>query len=281
LIIAGTNSLNAGLRTVLQDSGWQVDSALSNVSALAAVEARPYDIVITSDQTSGEEDLGLLRHLRRVRPHLRMIILTGSSTRDDVISAMRDHAFSYFTEPFSLAALAASVENAMSSPAWDDGIELIAANSNWIRLFARCDLGTADRLTHFIFEITDDLSEEERTSVSTAFHELLLNAMEHGGKFDLAEYVEISYLRSSRAVSCRIKDPGRGFSLNEVRHAAVMNPPEDPLRHLTYREAQNMRAGGYGILLARHLIDEMIYSETGNDVILIKYIDRNHRSSIA
>jgi anti-sigma regulatory factor (Ser/Thr protein kinase) len=105
--------------------------------------------------------------------------------------------------------------------------------------------------------------------------------MEHGGKFDLAEYVEISYLRSSRAVSCRIKDPGRGFSLNEVRHAAVMNPPEDPLRHLTYREAQNMRAGGYGILLARHLIDEMIYSETGNDVILIKYIDRNHRSSIA
>jgi anti-sigma regulatory factor (Ser/Thr protein kinase) len=210
-----------------------------------------------------------------------MIILTGSSTRDDVISAMRDHAFSYFTEPFSAEELAASVENAMNSPAWDDGIELISANSTWIRLFARCDLGTADRLTHFIFEVTDDLAEEERTSVSIAFHELLLNAMEHGGKFDLGEYVEISYLRSRRAVSCRIKDPGRGFSLTEVRHAAVMNPPEDPLRHLTYREAQNMRAGGYGILLARHLIDEMIYSEKGNDVVLIKYIDRNDPSNIA
>jgi anti-sigma regulatory factor (Ser/Thr protein kinase) len=202
-----------------------------------------------------------------------MIILAGSSTRADVISAIREHAFSFFSEPFSLDELRSAVENAMNSPCWDDGIELVSGNVAWIRLFARCDIETADRLGNYIFEIGDDLPETERRAVSMAFRELLLNAMEHGGKFDPNEFVEISYVRSRRAVACRIKDPGKGFSLEHVRHAAICNPPEDPLQHMTHRAASNLRPGGYGVLVARELVDELIYSERGNEVILVKYVD--------
>jgi hypothetical protein len=35
-----------------------------------------------------------------------------------------------------------------------------------------------------------------------------------------------------------------------------------------------MRAGGYGMLLAAGTVDELIYNETGNEVILIKYLDK-------
>ena len=34
-----------------------------------------------------------------------------------------------------------------------------------------------------------------------------------------------------------------------------------------------MRAGGYGLLLAGGTVDELIYSEIGNEVLLIKYVD--------
>jgi two-component system, OmpR family, response regulator len=33
-----------------------------------------------------------------------------------------------------------------------------------------------------------------------------------------------------------------------------------------------MRPGGFGILLARKIVDEMLYNERGNEVLLIKYL---------
>jgi anti-sigma regulatory factor (Ser/Thr protein kinase) len=35
-----------------------------------------------------------------------------------------------------------------------------------------------------------------------------------------------------------------------------------------------VRPGGYGILLAQHMVDDVIYGEYGNDVLLVKYLDR-------
>jgi anti-sigma regulatory factor (Ser/Thr protein kinase) len=35
-----------------------------------------------------------------------------------------------------------------------------------------------------------------------------------------------------------------------------------------------LRPGGFGILLAKKLVDELIYDEKGNDVLLVKYLDR-------
>jgi len=74
-------------------------------------------------------------------------------------------------------------------------------------------------------------------------------------------------------VTCRVKDPGEGFSFDEIQHAAVLNPADDPLHHLNYRAAGNLRAGGFGLLLARQCVDELIYNDKGNEAVLIKYVD--------
>ena len=33
-----------------------------------------------------------------------------------------------------------------------------------------------------------------------------------------------------------------------------------------------LRPGGYGVLLPKHLVDELMYSEKGNEVLLVKYL---------
>jgi anti-sigma regulatory factor (Ser/Thr protein kinase) len=73
-------------------------------------------------------------------------------------------------------------------------------------------------------------------------------------------------------VLCRVKDPGEGFSLDDVQHAAINNPPSDPIRHAAIREQQGLRPGGFGILVMQKIIDELIYGETGNEVVLIQYL---------
>jgi len=163
------------------------------------------------------------------------------------------------------------VRHAGSESCWDDGIEVLAATPEWVSLAVRCDMKTADRLLQFLREITD-LSEEERRGVGFAFREMLFNAIEHGGHFDPNEYVEISYVRTRHAVVCRIKDPGEGFSLEEIKHAAVANPPGDPLQHFAHREAQGLRPGGFGVMIAKQLVDDLVYNEKGNEVLLIKHL---------
>jgi anti-sigma regulatory factor (Ser/Thr protein kinase) len=166
---------------------------------------------------------------------------------------MKERAFSYFSEPFSMNSLSDMIQNAIDGPCWDDGIEILSATPEWIRLVARCDLGTAERLVQFLREI-GDLPEVESNAVGTAFREILLNAMEYGGKFQPDQYVEISYVRAKHMVMCRVKDPGEGFSLDEIEHAAVANPDEDPIRHVGSREAKGLRPGGYGVLLAQKFV---------------------------
>jgi anti-sigma regulatory factor (Ser/Thr protein kinase) len=104
---------------------------------------------------------------------------------------------------------------------------------------------------------------------------MLLNSIEHGGRFDPNQYVEVSYLRARYMVLCRVKDPGEGFSLDEIRHAAIANPPDDPIRHQRYRDELGLRPGGFGVLLTHSLVDEVIYGEKGNEVMLVKYLDTN------
>jgi anti-sigma regulatory factor (Ser/Thr protein kinase) len=245
--------------------------APDNRSVLKLVEARPFDLVITGAESSGEEDIDLLRKIRRVRPHVRLIILTDESTPAEVITAIRERAFSYFSRPFSTASFAEIVRCATTEPAWDDGIEIVSAAPEWISIIARCDRKIADRLVQFFQEMSD-LPHPEREDVATAFREMLLNTIEHGGNFDPNQYVEIAYVRMRKSVMCRIKDPGQGFSLEEIRHAAINNPWYDPIRHALLREAAGLRPGGYGVLLTKHLVDELVYSEKGNEVLLIKYL---------
>jgi DNA-binding NarL/FixJ family response regulator len=274
-VVDADPEVEAVITTVLSSDSWSVRNVSNNMAALALAEEFPCDLILTSQKTSGKEDVELLRKIRRVRPHIRLIILTDEATPADVIASMRERAFSYFSKPFSFQSLAEMIRSAAEGPCWDEGIEVLSATPNWIDIAASCDLRTAERLVQFINEIAD-LPDTEREAVATAFREILLNAIEHGAHFNPKEFVEISYVRSRHMVMCRVKDPGEGFSLDEIRHTALSNPPEDPLRHAAYREALGLRPGGYGVLVARQLVDELMYDEKGNDVLLIKYLDKAH-----
>jgi DNA-binding NarL/FixJ family response regulator len=272
LVIEAGDHIIHELLQILTPPGWRIREVLNNTAALEFVQSTKVDLIVTSEKSSAKEDVELLRSIRRVQPHTRMIILTDESTPSDVVQALREGVFSYFSHPFSPDAFAEAVRSATEGPPWDDGIEVLSGTPSWVRLAARCDVQTADRLIQFVREMID-LPTDEKDLVAWALRELLMNAMEYGGKFDPSQYVELSYLRTKRAVACRVKDPGEGFSLDEIHHAAVLNPPDDPLRHLGYREAENLRPGGFGVLLARNSVDELIYNEKGNEAVLIKYVE--------
>ncbi|HVP55911.1 MAG TPA: ATP-binding protein [Candidatus Eisenbacteria bacterium] len=271
LLLGDDPEVKSALSLILAPKGWDLYGCRNHDEALELAKAHPLDLIVTSRATSGKEDVEFLRLIRRMKPHTKVIILADESTPEDVIASMREHAFGYLSRGFNVENLAETVQQVLNTSAWDDGIEILSATPKLITLAVRCEIATAERLLQFLREITD-LPESECRDAGTAFREMLLNAMEYGGKFDPEKYVEVCYVRARHVVMARIKDPGDGFTLEEVQHAAIANPPDDPLAHVIKRNQEGMRPGGYGMMLAKHLVDELIYGEKGNEVLLVKYL---------
>ena len=267
LLIEPRSENAADLESLFEQPMWEVSYAEDNEAALERAKAEAFDLIVTNAATTGPEDVVLLRRLRSVRPHTRLIILTKEKTPGDVVNALRYHAFSYFTVPVVREDLRQLIDNVMHDPAWDDGIELLQGTTEYVVLAVRCDLRALDRLMQFM-RAGVSFPEVEKEEVAFAFREIVLNAMEHGGKFDPEKFVEVCYLKSKRQVTCRVKDPGEGFSLEEVLAAEKSRP----LPEVGGSGEKEGDLGGLGILLARHYVDELIYNESGNEVFLIKLL---------
>jgi anti-sigma regulatory factor (Ser/Thr protein kinase) len=167
------------------------------------------------------------------------------------------------------------VELAINAPLWIDGIFILSAKPEWISLRVRCSRITAERLLQFGRELKIDMPIETRDSIMTAFRELLLNAMEHGALFDPNRKLDVGYVRTSHMVLYYVRDPGSGFDLSTAE-CSLNNPTEDPLRHMAVRVAKGLRAGGYGIQLARDLMDDIVYNDEGNEVLIAKFLRPAH-----
>ena len=218
--------------------------------------------------------LALIEEMRLIRPNLKCIVMAPYSTPDKVIAALRARVFGCFTPPFEAHSIFSVALNAASCNESNEDIEVLSARPGWVAVRVNCRLATADRLLSFAREFAAQLPETARQEIMVALREILMNAMEHGAKFNPDQVVEVNAIRTARTMTFRVRDPGAGFRKEAITHAAFANPPEDLTAHTQQRRQQGMRAGGYGMLLAAGTVDELIYNETGNEVILIKYLDQ-------
>jgi anti-sigma regulatory factor (Ser/Thr protein kinase) len=229
------------------------------------------DVVVSGHNHNGSDPLQLLRKVRAVRPDTRVIV-TGGLDPATVVSAIRDRAYSYFHDPAPAGPLNDMVQQALDATSWKDDIRVISARPEWVTLEVRCKMDAVERVAQFAREITADLPAQIREDVCGAFRELLMNAVEHGAKCDPHKRVRTALLRTERSVIVHIHDPGKGFSLDSLPHAAISNPENSPIQHIEVRVGQGQRPGGFGILMTRNLVDELIYNERGNAVLFVKYL---------
>jgi anti-sigma regulatory factor (Ser/Thr protein kinase) len=152
----------------------------------------------------------------------------------------------------------------------EPGVEVVTASAAWICLRVAADLRVKDAVVGFFRKyLAEQVSAELSEQLSVALDELLTNAIEHGGA---VPGVGVTYIQTTRSVLFHLRDGGPGFSLENANHAAINNPPGHPLRHAEYRAELGLRPGGFGILLVKQIADELIYNETGNEALLIKYL---------
>jgi DNA-binding response OmpR family regulator len=256
----------------LKTDGYRIIAVSDGASALEEIEKDCIDLLLTEYALPDMSGVELIERARARQPDLRSIMMTGNDKPDAVIGALRNKAVDFLSKPFRVEELREAVSDAMERSSPHD-VEVISAKPDWIEIHVPCDLSAVEPINKFICKLQPNLPQETSEAISRVFREMLNNAIEHGGKCDPSKKVEVKCIRLKRMIICSIKDPGEGFDLNAVEHAAVSNPDEEPFRHMHVRQERGIRPGGFGILFALQLIDELIYNEKHNELIFVKYID--------
>jgi len=284
LVVDDDQELQDLVSFALKREGYDVRQAFNAFEGLEIIEKEKVDLALLDIMMPKMDGLEMLSRLRDSNQELPVIVMTALTAPEAAISAMRDQACDFLEKPFEVQQLLSAIQTAFELAPREIRIEVLSARPEWIELRVPCDLAAIDPLERLMSNLKTDLPSQTRETITYAFREMLRNAIEHGGKNDPTRFVEVGYLHTPRVILYRIKDPGEGFTIESLYRdqgaiAAFLNPEGDPLQHARVREEQGLRPGGFGILIAREMVDEMIYNEKHNEVILIKYLNNSVSSS--
>jgi serine/threonine-protein kinase RsbW len=101
-------------------------------------------------------------------------------------------------------------------------------------------------------------SAHEVFSIKLALEEALINAIKHGNQMDRNKKVRVLYRVSPGFFEVRVTDEGCGFDPSDVPDPTAVENLERPC--------------GRGLMLMRHYMTEVVYSQSGNCVAMSKVL---------
>jgi DNA-binding response OmpR family regulator len=208
------------------------------------------------------EDLKLERETNLIP----VVMVTALDEHKDLVRGLQVGANRYITKPFTLDELNRAIDDAF---VWREELEQRGTGGE-IHFHLQSDTQYLEELNQLLAALFlySGLAQVQVRQLILAVRELGTNAIEWGHQKQVDRIVTVTYRIDQEKVTILIRDTGPGFNPARLPHAAQ---PDDPVSHMMVRETLGLREGGFGILMARGLVDDLQYNDTGNEVRLIKY----------
>ena len=93
--------------------GFQAEVATSGVDALRHVGEEDFSVLILDLKMPGIDGLGVMAEVKRKRPDLPVILLTGHGAVANAETGMKEGAFDYLMKPIDIDELIEAIRNAV------------------------------------------------------------------------------------------------------------------------------------------------------------------------
>ncbi len=117
LVVDDQPAMRLAMTRVLERAGYEVTRCEDGREALAALDARPWDAMVSDVRMPGVDGRELLGRALALRPALKVIMVTAFGTVEDAVEAIRRGAHDYLLKPFAPEALVAAVQRALAGRA--------------------------------------------------------------------------------------------------------------------------------------------------------------------
>jgi DNA-binding NtrC family response regulator len=110
LIIDDEASIRKLLTTVLNENGYDVESAENGAEAIKKANEKYYDIALIDIILPDINGVQLLTKLKEMCPSTRKIIMTGNPSLQNAVEALNRGADAYIMKPFEMQTVLATLE---------------------------------------------------------------------------------------------------------------------------------------------------------------------------
>lgn len=272
LVVEDEAPMRSFLEKVLDRSGYEVVTAADGESALNELARGRCDVLVLDMCLPGMSGSEVLQRVRREWPSIAVVVITGYPSEEAVIECMSRGAARFLSKPFKVSefmrAITGALHDLRDAATVREGLTVRGGLRDWVELTAPSRQEYLDRLENFVDALYDTrLNRSDKEDLKIAIGEIAANAMEWGNKRDLLRRIKVSYCLFPEEIVFKVEDEGEGFEADEVP-----DPLENPVAHIIERLKSGKRVGGYGMFIAKKVMDKVIYSEKGNVVILSKSI---------
>lgn len=269
-LVEDDTALRTFLQEVLSEAGYRVHSFGDAESALKAAEREAPRVLVTDLRLPGMDGTALFRAIRQRGIRMGGVVITAYATEPVVVRLLGDGFTSVLAKPFSKEVLLEAAKEALRAAhklrSGDDRLEVVHPFRGWVEITSPSRQEYLRRLEQFADLLYgQDLAADEKEDIKVAVSEITSNAMEWGNQGDPSRRVKVSYCLFPDELVLKIEDEGEGFQPEKVP-----DPTRDPLDAMLRRCRSGKRAGGYGLHIVQHIMDEVLYNEKGNIVLLSK-----------
>ncbi|MBS1534398.1 MAG: sigma-54-dependent Fis family transcriptional regulator [Bacteroidetes bacterium] len=115
LVIEDETSIRRVLTKILseENSSYEVDEAVDGLSGFEKIKQTDYDLVLCDIKMPKMDGVELLEAVKKIKPEIPMVMISGHGDMETAIQAMRLGAFDYISKPPDLNRLLNTVRNAL------------------------------------------------------------------------------------------------------------------------------------------------------------------------
>lgn len=149
LVIDDEKAICDGCRLVLSDHGYEVDTCQVGQKGLDKLLRGQYDLTLVDMKLPDIHGMEIIKALKRKKPGVYVIVMTGYSSVKNAVEAMKGGAFDYLSKPFGDEELLIAVEKAIENRRLKDENrylrqqlsnrfdfnDIVGENSNILKLF--------------------------------------------------------------------------------------------------------------------------------------------------
>jgi DNA-binding NtrC family response regulator len=148
---------------ILTDENYEVDVSLSGREGLGWAIRRDYDIVLTDIRMPDIGGMRVLRDIKRAKPSLPVIMITGYASIESSVQAMKLGAADYVEKPFTPGQLLKAVASALDIAATQVPEEqAVIHKEEMIKVLERAS-SDSEFIANLLYQGPDALEEYELT----------------------------------------------------------------------------------------------------------------------
>jgi two-component system OmpR family response regulator len=273
LIVDDERDTNDILASLVRARGFEPIQVFSGAQVERAVaEAKPA-LILLDLMLPDIDGYAICDRLKRNRETnlIPVIMVTALQDCQHKLAGVRVGANDYVRKPFEPNELYEAIDKAIK---WHEEHQEKGTHGE-VNFDIRSELTYLQQANDMLADLFahTPLTDRQIKDLKQAVMEMGGNAIEWGHRKNAELVLRITYRIDPKAITLIIQDQGPGFNPGNLPHAAS---DEDPIGHIELRNELGLREGGFGIMLARGLVDEFKYNQRGNEVTLIKRFDQGH-----